>query len=112
MRRIAVLDAPSNLGLRPPTTTSVPGCAKAPGALRDQGLVGRLRARDAGSINRQAHLIKGAVGNFDMTQAFTAAQRLEEMGRSGDLSEAPAALSELEAALERLRPALRQLGGG
>src|SRR5215470_19762716 len=50
VRRIAVLDAPSNLGLRPPTVSSVPGCAKAPGALRDQGLVGRLRARDAGCV--------------------------------------------------------------
>ncbi|HEX6497716.1 MAG TPA: arginase family protein [Micromonosporaceae bacterium] len=50
MRRIAVLDAPSNLGLRPPTATSVPGCAKAPGALRDQGLIARLGARDAGCL--------------------------------------------------------------
>src|SRR5689334_3250513 len=50
MRRIAVLDAPSNLGLRPPTATSVPGCAKAPGALRDHGLVARLEARDAGCV--------------------------------------------------------------
>ncbi len=50
MRRIAVLDAPSNLGLRPPTETSVPGCAKAPGALRDHGLVARLGARDAGCL--------------------------------------------------------------
>jgi arginase len=50
MRRIAVLDAPTNLGLRPPTATSVPGCAKAPGALRDHGLVARLEARDAGCI--------------------------------------------------------------
>ncbi|MCM0674058.1 arginase family protein [Micromonospora phytophila] len=50
MRRIAVLDAPTNLGLRPPTPTSVPGCAKAPGALRDQGLLARLRARDAGCV--------------------------------------------------------------
>src|SRR3954465_3587049 len=50
MRRIAVLDAPSNLGLRPPTATSVPGCAKAPGALRDHGLVARLGARDAGCL--------------------------------------------------------------
>jgi arginase len=48
MRRIAVLDAPTNLGLRPPTPASVPGCAKAPGALRDHGLVARLGARDAG----------------------------------------------------------------
>ncbi|GIE79774.1 hypothetical protein Aph02nite_57240 [Actinoplanes philippinensis] len=50
MRRIAVLDAPSNLGLRPPTATSVPGCAKAPGALRDQGLLTKLGARDAGCL--------------------------------------------------------------
>jgi arginase family enzyme len=50
MRRIAVLDAPSNLGLRPPTHTSVPGCAKAPGALRDHDLVARLGARDAGCL--------------------------------------------------------------
>ncbi|MEU5531029.1 arginase family protein [Micromonospora chersina] len=50
MRRIAVLDAPTNLGLRPPTSTSVPGCAKAPGALRDHGLLARLRARDAGCL--------------------------------------------------------------
>jgi arginase len=49
-RRIAILDAPSNLGLRPPTPTSVPGCAKAPGALRDHGLVSRLSARDAGCL--------------------------------------------------------------
>jgi arginase len=50
MRRITVLDAPSNLGLRPPTATSVPGCGKAPGALRDQGLIARLGARDAGCL--------------------------------------------------------------
>jgi arginase len=50
VRRIAVLDAPSNLGLRPPTATSVPGCAKAPGALRDHGLLTRLHARDAGCL--------------------------------------------------------------
>lgn len=49
-RRIAILDAPSNLGLRPPTATSVPGCAKAPGALRDHGLVERLDARDTGCL--------------------------------------------------------------
>lgn len=50
MRRIAVLDAPSNLGLRPPTPNSVPGCYKAPGALRDKQLIARLGARDAGCL--------------------------------------------------------------
>lgn len=49
-RPIAVLDAPSNLGLRPPSPTTVPGCAKAPGALRDHRLLARLRARDAGCL--------------------------------------------------------------
>ena len=49
-RRLAVLDAPSNLGLRPPSPTTVPGCAKAPGALRDHRLLARLDARDAGCL--------------------------------------------------------------
>lgn len=49
-RRIAVLDAPSNLGLRPPTPSTVPGCAKAPGALRDHRLLSRLNAVDAGCL--------------------------------------------------------------
>ena len=49
-RRVAVLDAPSNLGLRPPTPYTVPGCAKAPGALRDHQLLARLSAHDAGCL--------------------------------------------------------------
>ncbi len=48
--KVAVLDAPSNLGLQPPTPGSVPGCAKAPGALRDHRLVARLAAVDAGCV--------------------------------------------------------------
>jgi len=49
-RTLAVLDAPSNLGLQPPTPGSVPGCAKAPGALRDHGLIARLAAVEAGCV--------------------------------------------------------------
>ncbi len=49
-KRIAVLDAPSNLGLRPPVPGTVPGCYKLAGALRDQGLVSRLGAMDAGYV--------------------------------------------------------------
>ncbi len=40
--KIGLLSAPSNLGLRPPVPTSVPGCAKAPEALREAGLHRRL----------------------------------------------------------------------
>ncbi|MBN6052430.1 arginase family protein [Nonomuraea sp. RK-328] len=47
---LAVLDAPSNLGLRPPAPDTVPGCYKAPWALRDAGLLQRLGASDAGAV--------------------------------------------------------------
>jgi arginase len=45
-----VLDAPSNLGLRPPEEGSVPGCYKLPWALRDRGLLKILGAEDGGSL--------------------------------------------------------------
>lgn len=50
---ISVLAAPTNLGLRPPQKTSVPGCAKAPEALREAGLYSLLLrdgALDAGVV--------------------------------------------------------------
>ena len=37
---IALLTAPTKLGLRPPQPSSVPGCAKAPEALREAGCTG------------------------------------------------------------------------
>lgn len=49
-RRLVVVDAPSNLGLRPPEDGAVPGCYKAPGVLRDAGLLARLGARDGGVV--------------------------------------------------------------
>jgi arginase len=49
-RRITLLDAPSNLGLRPPDVGAVPGVDKLAGALRDAGLLERLDARDAGVV--------------------------------------------------------------
>lgn len=50
---IALISAPSNLGLRPPQPGSVPGAAKAPEALREAGLFERFArhgARDAGVV--------------------------------------------------------------
>jgi arginase len=49
-RKIALLDAPSNLGLRPPEKGAPPGCYKAPFAVRDRGLLKRLKAEDAGAL--------------------------------------------------------------
>ncbi|WP_232529030.1 arginase family protein [Mycetocola zhujimingii] len=50
---IALLSAPSNLGLRPPEPGGVPGTAKAPEALREAGLYGSFQsagALDAGVV--------------------------------------------------------------
>jgi len=44
---IAIVSAPTNLGLRPPVPGSVPGTAKAPEALREAGLHRRLLDRGA-----------------------------------------------------------------
>jgi len=48
---IVVIDAPSNLGLRPPAPGVEPGVRKLPDALRATGLLRRLRARDAGRVD-------------------------------------------------------------
>lgn len=47
-RKIAVLDAPSNLGLRPPQPGRQPGVRHLPKSLRAHGLLQRLQAHDAG----------------------------------------------------------------
>lgn len=50
---LALISAPSNLGLRPPQPGAVPGTAKAPEALREAGLYTRLAAdgaADAGVV--------------------------------------------------------------
>jgi arginase len=63
---IALVSAPTNLGLRPPQSGSVPGSAKAPEALREAGLHERLLAsgaRDAGAV------IPGRYVDDDATRA-------------------------------------------
>lgn len=50
MRKVVLLDAPSNLGLRPPAPGTIPGCYKLAGALRDQRLLARLSASDGGFV--------------------------------------------------------------
>ncbi|MFE5483224.1 arginase family protein [Streptomyces sp. NPDC056527] len=50
MRNIVVVDAPSNLGLRPPAPGTVPGCHKLAGALRENRIVRRLGASEGGVV--------------------------------------------------------------
>jgi arginase len=49
-RQLALLDAPSNLGLRPPEDGVSPGVYKLAGALRDNGLLDGLGAFDGGVV--------------------------------------------------------------
>jgi HPt (histidine-containing phosphotransfer) domain-containing protein len=68
--------------------------------------------RNAPSLERAAHTLKGSVGNFGAEAASEAAHRLEKMGRAGDLTGAEEALAALEREMDRLQPALAALSAG
>jgi arginase len=53
---IAMIDAPSNLGLRPPQRGRVPGVYQMPQALRNAGLLPALGAQDGGSVDAPAYM--------------------------------------------------------
>ncbi|MFE9772059.1 arginase family protein [Streptomyces sp. NPDC005931] len=92
MRRIVVVDAPSNLGLRPPARGTVPGCHKLAGALRDQRIVQRLGAAEGGVVvapryDRGDWREGDGVFNAAALAAYTRrlADRVEHHVRAGDL---------------------------
>ncbi|MEV7995569.1 arginase family protein [Streptomyces sp. NPDC086077] len=92
MRNIVVIDAPSNLGLRPPAPGTVPGCYKLAGALREQRIVQRLRARDGGVVvppryDRGDWQEGDGVFNATAIASYTRrlADRIEHHVRAGDL---------------------------
>ncbi|MGW4132908.1 arginase family protein [Amycolatopsis japonica] len=80
MGNLVLLDAPSNLGLRPPAEGVVPGCYKAPGALRDHGLLTRLGATDGGVVTPPRYLptwspdggVRNAAGIAAYTESLAA----------------------------------------
>jgi arginase len=55
MKPIAILDAPSNLGLRPPRPKHEPGVWQLAAALRSQGIISKLGAQDAGAVPRLSY---------------------------------------------------------
>jgi two-component system, sensor histidine kinase and response regulator len=73
-------------------------------ALRDAVACG-----DSKALERTAHALKGAVGNFAARRSFDRARDLEMMGRAGDLAHAREGLAALEESLQRLEPALARL---
>ncbi|MFJ4577870.1 arginase family protein [Streptomyces echinatus] len=91
MRELVVLDAPSNLGLRPPAPGTVPGCYKLAGALREQGILRRLGAREGGVVvppryDRGDWREGDGVFNAAALAAYTVrlADRIEGHVRAGD----------------------------
>ncbi len=65
-----------------------------------------LAAGDAPGLGRAAHALKGIVSNFCSPQTQASALQVEQMGKNGDLSAAPAAVTILE---QRLRALLDEL---
>ncbi|MFG1671206.1 arginase family protein [Streptomyces sp. Y7] len=91
MRNIVVLDAPSNLGLRPPAPGTVPGCHKLAGALREQRILQRLRALEGGVVvapryDRGDWREGDGVFNAAALAGYTRklADRIEQHVRAGD----------------------------
>jgi PAS domain S-box-containing protein len=62
--------------------------------------------RDSRGLEYAAHKLKGSVANFHAQSVVEAAQRLELIGRSRDLSGAPLALTALQNEMRWLEPAL------
>ncbi len=54
-KSIFLLDAPSNLGLRPPRQGHEPGAWRLPQALRAHGLPDRVQAEEAGTVTRLSY---------------------------------------------------------
>ncbi|VTT97883.1 signal transduction histidine kinase : PAS domain S-box OS=Singulisphaera acidiphila (strain ATCC BAA-1392 / DSM 18658 / VKM B-2454 / MOB10) GN=Sinac_7190 PE=4 SV=1: MASE1: PAS_4: PAS_9: PAS_3: HisKA: HATPase_c: Response_reg: Hpt [Gemmataceae bacterium] len=70
-------------------------------------LTAAVAAGDAGSVRRNAHSLKGAAGYVGGAGVARAAQSLELIGQSADLTTAPNALRLLESEVARLTGALR-----
>jgi HPt (histidine-containing phosphotransfer) domain-containing protein len=61
-----------------------------------------IQAGDATALHHSAHTLKGSVANFAAADARETALQLEIMGRSGNLTGAPARYSALMAVMQRV----------
>jgi CheY-like chemotaxis protein len=71
-----------------------------------------VAAGDAARLRLFAHTLRGSAANFGARAACAAAQRLETLAQTGNLTGADEATTVLAAALERLQPALAALADG
>jgi signal transduction histidine kinase/DNA-binding response OmpR family regulator len=61
-----------------------------------------ISGHNAGILAREAHSLKGAVGNFGAKEVYESAYRLEILGKEGNMATANEELSNLEIALNAL----------
>jgi two-component system sensor histidine kinase/response regulator len=61
-----------------------------------------ISGNDAGVLEREAHSLKGAIGNFGAREAYEVAGRLEKLGEEGKMAAAAGELSNLENVLNEL----------
>jgi two-component system sensor histidine kinase/response regulator len=64
---------------------------------------------DAHRLERAAHSLKGSIANFGVEPAVQAALNVENIGRSGDLTNAVNAYEQLAALMRQLHPSFEQL---
>ena len=76
----------------------------APAMLAD--VAASVAASDATAVSRTAHRLKGSILTFGAPAASAAALRLEQSGRTGDLTTAQADVEQLAIEVERLRVGL------
>ncbi|HKV42681.1 MAG TPA: DAHL domain-containing protein [Blastocatellia bacterium] len=74
-----------------------------------EGIRDAIARSDTRGLAGAAHDLKGAVGNFGSRSAYSAAERLEMMGREGKLEGALGAWDDLTVGIDRLQTALTGL---
>ena len=70
-----------------------------------------VEQRDAGALQAAAHALKGSAANFGAPAAIDAAERLESMGRRGDLNGVETAFTDLTVRMTQLTGELAGLCG-
>jgi signal transduction histidine kinase/DNA-binding response OmpR family regulator len=73
---------------------------------RIEALRRAVERREAREVEETAHLLKGGSGYMGATRMVEICTSLQQLGVSGDLSQAPGLLDALEAEFERVYPAL------
>jgi CheY-like chemotaxis protein/HPt (histidine-containing phosphotransfer) domain-containing protein len=68
-----------------------------------------LHNNNAADVTSAAHALKGSVGLFSQGEAYECARRLEQLGRSGDLTNGESILKELVVGVSKVTTELRTL---